>query len=175
MNWWKAVPSWARLWSAFDVDAARCPSARGLTEFGPQWTQAHSRAQAPIGVAGGIGEVAPGCNHHNDLLCKGLELGTKVTGALEREQLLLSGLNAEMTEGLLIEGLNALARDRNGDATDAQERHGAEVDLARAGPPPAGAHFARAQTGDAEGALEGRDTFWPRTTAKGNIDVRALA
>src|SRR5215510_16576825 len=84
----------------------------------PERGEAHAAAQPPVGVVGGIGQVAARRQHHDHLLGDRLELGAEMAGALETEDFLLCGLDAQMPERRLIQGLHALARHHHADAAD---------------------------------------------------------
>ena len=130
------------------------PAKDGETaEIRPERAQADAGAQAPVGVLCGIGEIAAGGDDDDDLLGDRLELGAEVAGALERQDLLLLGLDAQMPERRLVERLHALGRHRHAHAADLEQRHGPEIDVAAAGDLTRRAQLAAAQPRHAERAL----------------------
>ena len=83
-----------------------------------------------------------------------------------------SGLDPQMSEGCLIQGLHALAGDGDADAANLEQRHGAKIDIATSRNFACRAHLARAQACHAERCPERCDPFGPGTAAKPNRDKK---
>src|SRR5262249_58561711 len=99
----------------------------------------------------------------------------ELTGALEHETFLIRRLDAEMAKRRLIERLHALARHRDADAADREQRHSAEIDVASARYGAGRAYLAVAETRHAKRALERLDALGARAAAERDRDFLPLA
>ncbi len=71
--------------------------------------------------------------NYDDPLCYWLEFRPKMTGAFQRQNLLLARFNPHVSERFLIQRLHPFARHHDADAPNSQKRHQSQIDFTVAG------------------------------------------
>jgi hypothetical protein len=71
-------------------------------EIGAERAQPHARAQSAERIARRVGEIATWRDHHDHFFGDGLERSAKMASALEHQNSLVLGLDAEMSETSMV-------------------------------------------------------------------------